>query len=102
MVENEIFLVSSDVSPFSVEIIIGGSFTWADAACANMYFPFASPMQYTCGTTAPLVSSTCIFSLTGMKPLLSVSALIEPRFRPLVKGALMKEGEWQESRCHGK
>ena len=62
-----------------------------------MYFPLASPMQYTCGTTAPFVSSTCILSLTGMKPRLSVSALIDPRLRPEVKGALVhgKRGENQ-------
>lgn len=31
-----------------------------------MYFPLASPMQYTWGTTLPDLSSTSIFSLTGM------------------------------------
>lgn len=30
----------------------------AEAACASMYLPLASPMQYRWGTTLPLLSST--------------------------------------------
>mmetsp|Transcript_9091 Transcript_9091/g.15838 ORF Transcript_9091/g.15838 Transcript_9091/m.15838 type:complete len:271 (-) Transcript_9091:974-1786(-) len=58
------------------------------AACASMYLPLASPMQYTLGTTLPAVSSTSILSLTGMNPRLSVWMFIEDRLRPVVKGAL--------------
>ena len=62
-----------------------------------MYFPLASPMQYTCGTTSPLVSSTCIFSLTGTKPRRSVSEWMADRFSPVVKGALQYAGEETEN-----
>mmetsp|Transcript_32029 Transcript_32029/g.95682 ORF Transcript_32029/g.95682 Transcript_32029/m.95682 type:complete len:270 (-) Transcript_32029:1017-1826(-) len=57
------------------------------AACASMYLPLASPMQYTFGTTLPSLPSTSIFSETGTKPRRSVSALIAPRLSPWVKGA---------------
>ena len=56
--------------------------TCALAACASMYLPLASPMQYTLGTTLPSLPITSIFSFTGTKPRLSVSALMAPRFKP--------------------
>ena len=44
-------------------------------------------MQYKLGTTLPLLSVTCILSLTGTNPRLSVSTLSESRPRPVVYGA---------------
>mmetsp|Transcript_8 Transcript_8/g.20 ORF Transcript_8/g.20 Transcript_8/m.20 type:complete len:219 (+) Transcript_8:404-1060(+) len=59
---------------------------WADAACASIITPFASPMQYKCGTTLPpFLSSTCIRSFTCTKPR-SVSTPHASSPRLFVKG----------------
>lgn len=50
--------------------------------CCGSVSPFASPMHHTPDTGLPLVSSTCIFSLTGTKPRLSVSAPTDAKLRP--------------------
>ena len=47
-----------------------------------MSLPLASPMQNTLVIALPLLSSTSILSLTGTKPLLSVSAFTADKFRP--------------------
>ena len=47
----------------------------------------ASPMQYRLGTTLPALSVTCIRSLTGTNPRLSVSTPSASSPRPAVYGA---------------
>mmetsp|Transcript_72142 Transcript_72142/g.192842 ORF Transcript_72142/g.192842 Transcript_72142/m.192842 type:complete len:210 (-) Transcript_72142:1042-1671(-) len=42
---------------------------WAEAACASISLPLASPMHHRCGMTLPpALSRTCIFSFTWTKP----------------------------------
>mmetsp|Transcript_1797 Transcript_1797/g.7265 ORF Transcript_1797/g.7265 Transcript_1797/m.7265 type:complete len:216 (+) Transcript_1797:203-850(+) len=58
----------------------------ADAACASIILPLASPMHHTPSITSPSLSRACMRSFTGTKPRW-VSTLMEPRPRPSVKGA---------------
>ena len=58
----------------------------AEAACASIIFPLASPMHHTPSTTFPSLSVTCIRSFTGTNPRW-VSTLMLARLRPSVYGA---------------
>merc|ERR1719261_453505 len=59
---------------------------WADAACASIILPLASPMHHRPGTTAPsALSSTCILSLTCTNPR-TVSMFCLSSSRPWVLG----------------